>query len=90
MCAGLDITKKVDGEIQIDNVRADFTYTTMEGSYPGLRYNIKVQPLSKVSDETLQGQECDKTYETVQQLYDASKNIVTSLDNNITIGNIWD
>ena len=89
MCAGLDITKKEDGSISIDNVKADFTYTTMEGTYPALRNNIKVQPLKNITDEQLQNQECNKDYTTVQELYDASKAIVTSLDSTIEIGNLW-
>ena len=89
LCAGLDITKKEDGTIVIDNVRADLTYTTMEGSYPDLRYNIQVHPMTSVSDETLQSQECNKDYYTVNELYEASKAIVTSLDSNITIGGIF-
>lgn len=89
LCAGLDITKKEDGTIIIDNVQANLTYTTMEGTYPALRYNIKVQPLKNVTDEQLQNQECNKDYNTVQELYDASKAIVTSLDNTIEFGNLW-
>lgn len=89
MCAGLDITKKEDGTIVIDNVRADLMYTTMEGSYPDLRYNVQVHPMLSVSDETLQAQECNKDYYTTQELYDASSSIITSLDSNITIGGIF-
>lgn len=89
LCAGLDITKKEDGTIVIDNVRADLTYTTMEGTYPDLRYNIQVHPMTSVSDETLQAQECNKDYYTVSELYESSKSIVTSLDSNITIGGIF-
>ena len=70
-------------------MQANLTYTTMEGTYPALRYNIKVQPLKNVTDEQLQNQECNKDYNTVQELYDASKAIVTSLDNTIEFGNLW-
>lgn len=89
MVGAIDITKKEDGTIVIDNVRADLVYTTMEGTYPALRYNIQVHPMKSVSDETLQAQECSKDYNTVQELYDASSAIITSLDSNITIGGIF-
>lgn len=89
ICAGLDIVVDEDGTVTTENIKADFTYTTMEGNYPDLRYNVKVQPLSSVSDETLQNQECEKQYMTEQELYEASRSILTSLDSNITIGNIW-
>lgn len=90
MCAGLDITKQEDGTIVIDNVRADLMYTTMEGTYPDLRYNIQVHPMTSVSDETLQSQQCNKDYNTVSELYEFSKSIITSLDSNITIGGIFE
>lgn len=90
LCAGLDITKKEDGSIVIDNVKADLMYTTMEGTYPALRYNVQVHPMKNVSDETLQAQQCNKDYTTVNELYEASKAIVTSLDSNITIGGIFE
>ena len=90
LCAGLDITKKEDGSIVIDNVKADLMYTTMEGTYPALRYHIQVHPMKNVSDETLQAQQCNKDYTTVNELYEASKAIVTSLDSNITIGGIFE
>ncbi len=90
MCAGLDITKQEDGTIVIDNVRADLMYTTMEGTYPDLRYNIQVHPMTSVSDETLQSQQCNKDYNTVSELYESSKSIITSLDSNITIGGIFE
>lgn len=90
MCASLDITKNEDGSIVIDNVCADLTYTTMEGTYPDLRYNIQVHPMNVVSDETLQAQQCNKDYYTVSELYESSKAIITSLDSNITIGGIFE
>ncbi len=90
MCASLDITKNEDGSIVIDNVCADLTYTTMEGTYPDLRYNIQVHPMNVVSDETLQAQQCNKDYYTVSELYESSKEIITSLDSNITIGGIFE
>lgn len=90
MCASLDITKNEDGSIIIDNVCADLTYTTMEGTYPDLRYNIQVHPMNVVSDETLQAQQCNKDYYTVSELYESSKAIITSLDSNITIGGIFE
>lgn len=90
MCASLDITKNEDGSIVIDNVCADLTYTTMEGTYPDLRYNIQVHPMNVVSDETLQAQQCNKDYYTVSELYESSKTIITSLDSNITIGGIFE
>lgn len=65
-------------------------YTTMEGTYPDLRYNVQVHPMKNVSDETLQAQQCNKDYTTVNELYEASKAIVTSLDSNITIGGIFE
>ena len=90
MCASLDITKNEDGSIVIDNVCADLTYTTMEGTYPDLRYNIQVHPMNVVSDETLQAQQCNKDYYTVSELYESSKAIITFLDSNITIGGIFE
>ncbi len=90
MCASLDITKNEDGSVVIDNVCADLTYTTMEGTYPDLRYNIQVHPMNVVSDETLQAQQCNKDYYTVSELYESSKAIITSLDSNITIGGIFE
>ena len=90
MCASLDIIKNEDGSIVIDNVCADLTYTTMEGTYPDLRYNIQVHPMNAVSDETLQGQQCNKDYYTVSELYESSKKIITALDSNITIGGIFE
>lgn len=89
ICAGMDIIKEEDGNIRVENIRADFTYTTMEGTYPALRYNVKVQPLKSVDDVTLQSQECDKQYMTEEELYNVSSSILTSLDNSIQIGNMW-
>lgn len=89
ICAGVDITVDADGNVRTDNIKADFTYTTMEGTYPDLRYNVKVQPLKSVSDEILQSQECEKQYMTEQELYEASTNILTSLDQSISVGNMW-
>lgn len=90
MCASLDITKKEDGSIEIDNIKTDLMYTTMEGTYPDLRYNIQVHPMKSVSDETLVNQECNKDYYTTQELYDASSSIITSLDSSITVGGIFE
>ncbi len=81
MIAGMDITKtiKEDGtsEITIDNVRADLIYTYMEGVYPALRTNIKVYNYKELTDEILPDHEA---------YYEQFKNIMTSLDQNITIG----
>lgn len=89
ICAGLDIVVDSDGNVRTENIKADFTYTTMEGTYPDLRYNVKVQPLNSVSDDVLQSQECEKQYMTEQELYEASTNILTSLDQSISVENMW-
>ncbi|MBR3312400.1 MAG: CapA family protein [Solobacterium sp.] len=79
MVGALDITKKPDGEIVIDNVRADLIYTYTEGVYPALRYNVKTYLFSELTDEILPDHEA---------LYEQYKNIITSVDNNIQIGGV--
>ena len=79
MMAGLDIVKKEDGSIAIENVRADLHYTYLEGEYPDLRTNIQVYPFSDLNDDILPDH---------QAVYEQFRAVITSLDDNITIGGV--
>lgn len=76
MIGALDIVKKEDGSVEIQNVRADLTYTLMDGEYPDLRTNIRTVPFAQLTEKELP--EKDK-------LYQEYKNIITSMDSNIKL-----
>ncbi len=82
LVAGLDIIKeKVNGEttVRIENVRMDLTYTSMEGTYPDLYTNIKVQMMKDLDDTVLPGQE---------QIYEQYKEQAQSFDSGILFGGV--
>ena len=77
MIGALDIIKKDDGSVEIQNVRADLTYTLMDGTYPDLRTNIRTVPFRQVTTDQLPEKDA---------LYQEYTNIITSMDPNIKIG----
>lgn len=82
MVAGMDLILKEENgtkQVRIQNLRCDFLYTSMQGTYPALRTNIEVLPFSKLNDSILPG------YREIQNALAAH---VQSLKSPITIGGV--
>lgn len=82
MIAGLDLElEEADGnkKLRIGNIRAEFVYTVMKGTYPDLRTDIEVIPFPLLNDSIL------PDYRKIHCAYAA---YVRSMDDSITIGGV--
>ena len=82
MIGGLDLVLKEENgrrRISLENLRADFLYTDMKGTYPALRTDIRVLPFSKLNDAILPG------YREIRNKLEAH---VNSMGANLSFGGV--